>query len=129
MAEPNQREREFDKYRGDFNPNDRGGENRGPAHYQTISADQIKEVYDRYPDLNDAALMDIPVVVEGEQLEEGEVYFDLKHPEHGEFRGMNDMCAGPDNWFVPKNRVSYELWNVLIGVKEPERLGRFSEAA
>jgi hypothetical protein len=33
------------------------------------------------------------------------------------------MVAGPDNWYVPKDRVDYELWNRLIGVANRERLG------
>lgn len=36
------------------------------------------------------------------------------------------MEAGPDNRYVAKDAVDYQLWNALIGVREPERLGRGS---
>jgi hypothetical protein len=38
------------------------------------------------------------------------------------------MEVGPDNWYVPKSEVDYQLWNRLIGVTSPERLGDADEA-
>ena len=35
--------------------------------------------------------------------------------------------AGPANWYVPKTEVDYQLWNRLIGVHNPERLGLAGE--
>jgi hypothetical protein len=37
------------------------------------------------------------------------------------------MEAGPENWYVPKSEIDYQLWNLLIGVDNPERLGRADE--
>jgi hypothetical protein len=35
---------------------------------------------------------------------------------------MGWMVAGPDNRYVNKSDVDYELWNRLIGVENPERI-------
>jgi len=37
------------------------------------------------------------------------------------------MVATKHNWYVPKASVDYQLWNLLIGVQEPERLGLADE--
>lgn len=41
---------------------------------------------------------------------------------------MGGMEATDNNWYVPKSEVSYQLWNRLIGVQNPERLGEASES-
>ncbi|MBD2247419.1 hypothetical protein [Nostoc sp. FACHB-888] len=41
---------------------------------------------------------------------------------------MGGMEAGSNNWYVPKTEVSYQLWNRLIGVQNPERLDQASES-
>jgi len=56
-------------------------------------------------------------------LEEGAVYLDLRHPGRHVFKAAGAMVAGPDDWFVPKELVDYQLWNRLIGVTNPERTG------
>jgi hypothetical protein len=33
------------------------------------------------------------------------------------------MIAGPQNYYVPKSRVDYEMWNRLRGVGDPIRTG------
>ena len=38
---------------------------------------------------------------------------------------MNNIVVDSDEWIVPKESVDYELWNWLIGVDDPYRLGRF----
>jgi hypothetical protein len=47
----------------------------------------------------------------------------LKDPARGEFTALGSMVAGPDNWYVAKSNTEYQLWNLLIGVTNPERLG------
>jgi hypothetical protein len=45
----------------------------------------------------------------------------------GEFTGMNNMTAGPDNWYVPKSQTDYEIWNRLCNNISPSyRLGRLA---
>ena len=62
------------------------------------------------------------IVPEGTRLEQGAVYFDLRHPDQGEFKALGDMSAGPDNYYVPKKETDYVLWNRIMGVETPERL-------
>jgi hypothetical protein len=48
------------------------------------------------------------------------------HPEWGEFKAFRDRVAGSDNRFAPKSEVGHPLWNLLIGVDDPARLGPLS---
>jgi hypothetical protein len=57
----------------------------------------------------------------------GATYIDLHAPEPREFKALGTMEAGPENWYVPKSEIDYQLWNLLIGVDNPERLGRADE--
>jgi hypothetical protein len=50
-----------------------------------------------------------------------------RDPDRGESRALGDMVAGPENQYVAKHAVDYRLWNALIGVDNPERLGAASE--
>ena len=70
----------------------------------------------------------IPILPRGSRLEQGATYTDLRDPEPREFTATGDMQAGPGNWYVPKSAVDYQLWNRLIGVEDPERLGRADES-
>ena len=115
------------EYEEDLRPNNRAGENRGGERYDTFTAFDMKDLHERLRELPDDVLRQIPVLDVGARLEEGATYFDIIHPERGEFTGMNDQEAGPDECLVNKSDVDFELWNKLIGVTHPERLGRFAE--
>ena len=115
-----------DEYRDDLNPDYEAGENQGPPRYETRTAYDVKELHERLRDLRDDLLKQIPVLVEGSRLEQGATYFDLAHPERGEIRATGDMVAGPGSWWVPKSEVAHPLWNLLIGVDDPVRLGPLS---
>ena len=67
-------------------------------------------------------LKSITVLWPGTRLEQGATYIDLHDPQRREFTATADMEAGRDNWYVAKHDVDYELWNRLIGIKNPERL-------
>ncbi|HEX6511421.1 MAG TPA: hypothetical protein VF157_03920 [Chloroflexota bacterium] len=47
----------------------------------------------------------------------------------GDFTATGHMEAEPGGWFVRKDSVDYQLWNRLIGVTNPERLGQASGGA
>ena len=64
----------------------------------------------------------------GSRLEQGATYVDLQDPQLREIKAMGNMEAGPNNWYVPKSEVDYQLWNRLIGITNPERLGDADEA-
>ena len=70
----------------------------------------------------------ITIVPAGSQLEQGTTYIDLCHLNKGEFKAIGSQQAEPGHYFVAKNQVDYQLWNALIGVNNPERLGLTGEA-
>ena len=108
----------------DLHPDPHGGQNFGSASEHTLrSAYDVKDLNRELPNLTDDELKEISVVVEGDQLEQGAVYFDLNDPARGEFKARGDMVAEPGSRLVPKSAVDYQLWNALIGVDNPERLG------
>ena len=39
------------------------------------------------------------------------------------------MQAEPGAWYVRKDSVDYQLWNRLMGVRNPERLGEAADGA
>jgi len=118
-----------EEYRGDLNPDFMAGQNVGLAgpHPEKASdvhtAYDIKNLHNRLPGFEDGELKQIPVLPEGTRLEQGATYIDLREREPQEFTARGDMVAAPSNWFVPKSEVDYQLWNRLIGVDNPERLG------
>ena len=86
------------------------------------TAYDLKEVHRLLEGITDDGLKQIPVLPLHARLEQGATYIDLRAPERREFTATADMEAGPDNWYVAKDSVDYELWNRLIGVDNPERL-------
>jgi len=121
-----------DEWRGDINPNRLAGQNVGPASKQeekriVRTAHDIKELHRRYSGLADDDLRQIPILPVGTRLDQGSVYFDLNDVDRGEIHAIGDMEAGPENYYVPKSEVDYQLWNRLIGVRNEERLGLASE--
>lgn len=100
----------------ELRPHDRAGEQAG--NRPTRAAHDLKAVHGAFHDLPDNLLEQTPILQPGTRLEEGGTYIDLRHPERGEFKGMNNITAGPDDWYVPKSHTDYELWNLLL-----ERVG------
>jgi hypothetical protein len=131
MAETNAREAAFqDKYGGELNAPRDTGENLGPDMEETIDAYDVKAVHELLPDLNDAALKELRIMRTGARLDEGAVYFDLAHPERGEFRGMNNMAVEEGCYLVPKSDTGYDLWNWITKQREPvDKINRFADAA
>jgi len=112
-----------DEYREDLNPEYGAGQNEGPVEYECRTAYEIKELHAVLRELRDDELKRVPVLVEGSRLEQGATYIDLRHPEAGEFKALGGMVAGTDNWYVPKSAMDYELWNLLTGIGNTDRLG------
>jgi hypothetical protein len=119
----NRIEQHPDEYREDLNPDYTAGENYGPKEHRFRSAFDIKDLSRRLSDLRDDQLKQVVVLEAGSRLKQGAVYFDLRHPERGEFKAVGGMEAGPQNWYVPKAEVDYQLWNLLIGIDNWDRLG------
>jgi hypothetical protein len=119
----NRIEQHPEEFRADLNPEYTHGENYGRQEGATRTAHDIKDLHRRFSDLRDDELKQIPILEEGARLQQGAVYFDLRRPQDGEFKAMGNMAAGPDNWFVNKSEVDYQLWNLITGVENWDRLG------
>jgi hypothetical protein len=116
------------EYTNDLNPNAMAGQNiNTPSTVPMRSAYDIKDAHRRLRDLLDDDLRQILVQPEGTRLKQGATYVDLNNLEGGEFTATGDMTAGPNKWYVAKNDIHYNLWNLLIGVDTPERLGTTRE--
>jgi hypothetical protein len=123
-----------DEWRNDLNPEAMAGQNvgvQGPGPTTDLqrsrSAYDVKELHRRLHDMDDDILKAIPVLPPGARLEQGASYLDLAEEQPREFTAGGNMTAGPENWFVPKSRCDYNIWNRLIGVRNPERLGLGAE--
>lgn len=120
-----------EEWRDDLNPNAMKGQNQGMAsnhpEKDAPTAYDIKAIHDMLDNITDDNLRQIPVLPAGTRLDQGAIYIDLRDPGRKEFKARGDMEAGPDNWYVPKSAVDYQLWNELIGVQNPERLGTADE--
>lgn len=116
-----------DQWNQDLNPDPDAGQNRdGTAHeplFNASNAFEIKDIHRQFHGFTDDELKRIPVVPQGTRLAQGAVYVDLLDPQLREFKATGDMSAGPNRWYVPKREVDYQLWNRLIGIDNPERVG------
>ena len=125
---PQEQDRNVEPFEPDLHPHNRAGESDLPGPFPTRTAYDIKTLHDRLCEVPDDILKQIPILDAGTRLQEGAVYFDLRRPEAGAFKGMNNIVVGAAEWIVPKESVDYEMWNWLIGVDDPYRLGRFATA-
>ncbi|MEW6301331.1 MAG: hypothetical protein AB1671_26960 [Thermodesulfobacteriota bacterium] len=120
-------ERHPEQWRRDLNPNAMAGQNLGAAgphpEKQGPTAYDFKPLHHSLRDFADDELKRIRILPAGTRLEQGATYFDLKNPSRGEFTATGGMEVGPEDWCVAKSEVDYHLWNRLIGVTNPERLG------
>lgn len=127
-----QTDQQPDEFQQDLNPDPMAGQNHGleGSHPEkdAPNASEIKELHSLLEGYTNSDLKQIPVLPQGSRLEQGAKYIDLNDPERKEFTAMGSMEAGPDNYYVPKTEVDYQLWNRLTGVQNPERLGEASES-
>jgi len=119
-----------EQYRHDLNPGPTAGQNHGlhRSGEAGTPATALKDVHRTWRDLSDADLEQLQVIPEGTRLQQGAVYLDLNDPVRGEIKALGNMEAGPENRYVAKHAVDYQLWNALLGVDTPERLGRADDA-
>jgi hypothetical protein len=120
-------DRKPDEWQQDLNPQPMAGQNYGlegtHPEKDAPNAYEIKELHSQLEGFTSDELKQIPVLPSGSRLEQGATYIDLIDPERKQFTAMGNMEAGPDNMYVPKTEVDYQLWNRLTGVQNPERLG------
>ncbi|MDP9312531.1 MAG: hypothetical protein M3R24_16870 [Chloroflexota bacterium] len=89
-----------------------------------------KELHRLLPNLSSDELRRLVILQPGDVLEQGAVYFDLRHPRSGEIKAEKPEVVGPPdlNLLVPKQQTDYVLWNKLRGVDNPERLDQADDA-
>lgn len=116
-----------DEYKKDLNPNEGAGLNHGldgqNPEKAGLNAYDIKELHEKLKDFTNDELRQITIIPHGGRLEQTATYIDLNDPKREEFTAMGAIEAEPDNYYVPKSDVGYQLWNRLIGVQNPERTG------
>jgi hypothetical protein len=116
-----------EEWRRDLNPDTQAGQNIGRGGPQPAldapTAYEVKQIHRQFHGFTDDELKRIPILPQGSRLEQGATYVDLQDPQLAEFTATGDMQAAPGHWYVPKNEVDYQLWNRLIGITNPERLG------
>jgi hypothetical protein len=119
-----------EEWRRDLNPHPQAGQNYGGAGAlsNAPTAYEVKGVHRQFHGFTDDELKRIPIVPPGTRLEQGAVYVDLQDPLLREFKATGDMEAQANSWYVPKSEVDYQLWNRLIGIANPERLGDTDDA-
>jgi hypothetical protein len=116
-----------EEYRRDLNPDALSGQNIGVddkrARKTGRTAYDVKQLHrERLDDLQDDALKQITVLDTGERLKQGATYIDLNDRARGEITATGDMIVTADNLYVAKDDTPYWIWNMLIGVENPERL-------
>lgn len=125
IAQPGEQHPE--EWRRDLNPDAGAGQNTGAMgeHTEKVArtAHEFKDIHRRLAELPDDVLKQIPVLPQGSRLEQGATYLDLADSQPKAITATGDMEAGPNNCYVPKSEVDYQLWNRLVGVDNPERLG------
>jgi hypothetical protein len=89
------------------------------------TAYDVKELHRQLADdFSDEELKNIPVIPEGQRLQQGGVYIDLRDTRRKEFTATGDMSAETRNLYTSKSEVPYELWNRLIGAADSDRMNR-----
>src|SRR3954454_5641225 len=120
-----------DEWREDLSPHANAGSNYGTdGDAPNIpTAHDVGELRRWLDGFTKDELKRILVLPAGSRLEQGATYIDLATPDRKEFTATGDIEAGPGNYFVPKSAVDYQIWNRLIGVKNPERLDEADETS
>ena len=95
----------------------------GTASSRLCSPSPIRCQGSKFHGFTDDELKRIPILPQGSRLEQGATCVDLQDSQLAEFTATGAMEATPGHWYVPKSEVDYQLWNRLIGITNPERLG------
>ena len=111
------------EWQQDLNPNHLAGQNIGQESDARVESEWTAfHLRKRGLDLggvNDEELKQVPILSEGERLQQGATYADLTHRPPEEFTARGDMTAEAGHAYAPKDRVPYEIWNRLIGEPKP----------
>ena len=121
-----------EEWRQDLNPDPLAGQNAGQELSQSAedapTAYDLKEIHRQFHGFSDDELKRVAIVPRDSRLKQGATYVDLQDPSLREFTATGDMKAGQYNWYVAKSETDYQLWNRLIGIDNPERLGEADDS-
>ncbi|HEY0971812.1 MAG TPA: hypothetical protein VGE02_12660 [Gemmatimonadales bacterium] len=99
------------------------GQNIGPGlterEVPLPTAYDVKRIHRALDDFRDDDLKQIPILPVGSRLQQGATYLDLAADRPEEFKTTGAVTAAPGHYYVPKDRVPYEIWNRLIGEPKP----------
>jgi hypothetical protein len=103
-----------------LNPGHMAGQNVGPSHMERElaipTAYDVKDVHRALADqFTDDDLKQIPILPSGTPLEQGATYVDLAASPREEFKTNAGRRTEDGQFFVPKNKTPYEIWNRLLG--------------
>jgi hypothetical protein len=127
-AKPQSERKHPDEWADDLSPNRMAGQNIGVRSaeqergHRTAKDDKILHAQ-LANDFTDDELQSIPVIPEGQRLQQGGVYVDLNDDTRREFTATGDMIAAAGRRITSKSEVPYAIWNRLIGVENPMRTG------
>lgn len=108
-----------EEWRRDLNPDAMAGQNVGlpeTDHLQYRTAYDDKSLHDRWQEVPDDVLKNLVLVPRGTRLKQGATYFDMAHPERGEFTAMGDEAAETGQRLIAKSDIGYDTWNLVVGV-------------
>jgi hypothetical protein len=112
-----------EEWQRDLNPGHLAGQNIGAASdARVLEAGNALHLRKRgvpIEGLDDEELKRVPLVAEGERLQQGSTYVDLQASRREEFTARGDMEASAGHAYVAKDRVPYQIWNRLIGEPKP----------
>ena len=87
---------------------------------ESLPAAADKHLHEQLPELNKAELASLSVLETGAALDQGGTYVDLNDLAAGPFKAIGGQAAETANRYVAKRDTDYELWNRLVGDREPE---------
>ena len=117
---PRPGEQHPEEYRRDLNPD--AIDTPAATLQRARSAYDVKDAHRLLHDMDDDVLKGIPILPPGSRLEQSATYLDLADSHPRELTGENGT-VGADQLIVPKASCDYNIWNRLIGIAKPERLG------
>jgi hypothetical protein len=114
-VKPQQEQKHPDEYQRDLNPNHLAGQNIGQESDERVATDRtafhLRRAGMDLGAIDDEELKQVPVLREGERLQQGATYVNLAEGRSREITARADMSAGSADAYVPKDR--------LIGEEKP----------
>lgn len=101
----------------DLAPDASKGLNHGQDGAPTAkrAGSEIKKLHEMLTDFSPQELRQLPVLCEGARLETKATYINLADPRPHEIQALGNEDVGPDDLYIDKKDVPYQLWNRILG--------------